>query len=372
MLENSKKYILKISFLYTNLVFIFLAIPMYFYIQLEKKQLDNQINLNMYNYIQNLSDKIYEQNFDSFSNLDIFKSFKYDITIYDMNSKIIYKTKKDYSSDQYIIMQDLAPNIYGFSKIRVEKQKNYNQIYLKVLIIVMIIMFFIFISIYLIIKASIEPYKKMNLFLDKFFNDCLHELKTPLGVIGLNVEILNEKIPEVKEIHRCINGVKNLQILYDDMEYNLKNKRVQYTKEDINLSVFLYQRAIEFETLLKPKNLTYDFDIDKDLFININRIKLCRIIDNTLSNTYKYSHKNTHIIIKVKKINTNIIYSITNFGEIIIDSKKIFDRYYRQNSVQGGLGLGLNIVKNICDEENIDIKVVSNQKEGTTFTFIFK
>lgn len=105
---------------------------------------------------------------------------------------------------------ELSNNRLGARYLKVEKNISYKEVYLKILVLSLCIGLFIFISIYLIIKASIEPYKKANEYLDAFFNDAMHELKTPLGVIQLNLEILDEKQPDTKELNRSINAVKNL------------------------------------------------------------------------------------------------------------------------------------------------------------------
>ncbi|RUM72753.1 MAG: sensor histidine kinase, partial [Sulfurovum sp.] len=51
--------------------------------------------------------------------------------------------------------------------------------------------------------------------------------------------------------------------------------------------------------------------------------------------------------------------------------KKIFSRYYRENEAKGGFGIGLNIVKQIIDEENINLEVISQPGKGTHFIYTF-
>jgi two-component system OmpR family sensor kinase len=57
-----------------------------------------------------------------------------------------------------------------------------------------------------------------------------------------------------------------------------------------------------------------------------------------------------------------------------IEEKKIndiFNRYFRATTQSGGFGIGLNIVKNITTQYNIDIQVDSKVNEGTTFILKF-
>jgi K+-sensing histidine kinase KdpD len=56
---------------------------------------------------------------------------------------------------------------------------------------------------------------------------------------------------------------------------------------------------------------------------------------------------------------------------VIKDTKKIFDEYYRENKYNDGFGLGLNLVKSICDEQRVGITLESNE-EITKFRYRFR
>uniref|UniRef100_UPI0025CB957F ATP-binding protein n=1 Tax=Sulfurovum sp. TaxID=1969726 RepID=UPI0025CB957F len=55
----------------------------------------------------------------------------------------------------------------------------------------------------------------------------------------------------------------------------------------------------------------------------------------------------------------------------IENADKIFSRYYRENEAKGGFGIGLNIVKQIIEEEGILLNVSSSLGKGATFTYTF-
>ncbi len=371
MLEKNKNHILSISIVYTIIFFIFIAVPTYFYMQLEIKNYDSFQNKVIYEYASKIQRAIYDFS-TSTNNTFIFpKSFKYKVFLKDSNSKIIYKINDEKEFEKSIRLEiDLTQNRLNASKLILIKEISYKKIYLNILILVICISLFIFISIFLIIKASIEPYKKVNEYLDAFFNDAMHELKTPLGIIQLNLEILQDKQPNAKEIERSINATKNLLLVYEDIEYLIKQKSVNYNKEEIDFSYLLLQRIDQFESLTIAKNLKFSINIKDNIKLDLNRIHLQRIIDNTISNAIKYSDKNSIITIKLFKENKNIIFSVHNIGKPIKDKKAIFTRYYKENSIKG-IGLGLNIVKNICDENQIKIDVSSDTSTGTKFKYTF-
>jgi signal transduction histidine kinase len=106
--------------------------------------------------------------------------------------------------------------------------------------------------------------------------------------------------------------------------------------------------------------------------IIFSELKLSRIIDNTLSNAIKYSYRPSEINITIGMQEEHIFFEIRNHGPLIIDKKKIFERFHRESLYKGGYGIGLSIVAQICNEENIEIKISSTPKRGTTFRYIFR
>ncbi|RXJ96123.1 two-component sensor histidine kinase [Malaciobacter molluscorum] len=373
MIEKSKNFIFKISLFYTLIFIIFIAVPSYFYTKLELKSYINEQNIQILEYTQKFQKDIY--NFSLFTNkiFNFPKSFKYEVTLLDENKKVIFESKKQNNLSKKLSYETtLSKNRINAKYIIINKNISYTQIYLKTIILCLFISLFMFISIYFLIKASIDPFQKANEYLDSFFNDAMHELKTPLGIIQLNLEILDEKQPKTKEICRSINAVKNLFLVYEDIEYLIKQKSVKYNKEEIDFSNFLNQRLDQFDSLLNPKNLKFNLNIENNLYIYINRTHLQRVIDNTLSNAIKYSFKESLISINLHSdAKKNIIFSVHNVSNKIKNKKTIFNRYYKENHIKGGFGIGLNIVKNICDTNNILIEVDSTNKNGTTFKYYF-
>lgn len=137
------------------------------------------------------------------------------------------------------------------------------------------------------------------------------------------------------------------------------------------MSQFTLERIEFFSDLLYSKNIKIIKELDVNIFIEFSTLELSRIIDNTLSNAIKYSKNATTITINITKHNNTIILKIEDEGKGIKDIDKIFQRYYRGDKITGGFGIGLSIVKNICDKNNVQIKVASREKKGSTFTFVF-
>lgn len=373
MIEKSKNFILKISIFYTGIFFIFIAIPTYFYTNLELENYKNTQNRLLIEHAQIIQRAIYDFS-NSKSDTFIFpKSFKFEATLLTKDKKVIYQTRNlnVNSNLKMSIEVELSNNRLNSKYLQLSKKISFDEVYFKILILSLGIGLFIFISIYFVIKASVEPYKKANEYLDAFFNDAMHELKTPLGIIQLNLEILENKQKKSKELERSINATKNLFLVYEDIEYLIKQKRVQYNKEDIDFTNILKQRLDQFESLASPKSIKFNVNIEENINLIINRTHILRIIDNTLSNAIKYSFKETIITINLIKKENHIIFSVHNYSNPIKNKKNIFMRYEKENHIKGGFGIGLNIIKNICQENNINIFLDSTEKDGTTFKYIF-
>jgi two-component system, OmpR family, sensor kinase len=165
--------------------------------------------------------------------------------------------------------------------------------------------------------------------------------------------------------------VRNITLIYEDIEYLIKHRYIDYRPERIDISQLLRERIELFRDLADVKQMTLRTDITAGLFVNINRIELQRVIDNTLSNALKYSQNRSEIFIRLAAANGRTVLSIKDQGHGIKEIKKIFERYRREDTVKGGFGIGLSIVKHICDKNGIQLHVDSTPGKGSTFTYTF-
>jgi len=180
------------------------------------------------------------------------------------------------------------------------------------------------------------------------------------------------KVPNNNYITNIESGSKIIQYIYDDLSYLIKKDRVTYEKEYLEFSKILKERMDFFEEIVKSNSLYFIKNIEEDVYIKFNQTELQRIIDNNLSNAVKYSFSKSPIFVKLLYISDDEIeFSVTTNSKKIENVDKIFDDFYRENNARGGFGLGLKIVKDICDKNLVIINLDSNDKE-TKFTYRFK
>jgi len=205
-----------------------------------------------------------------------------------------------------------------------------------------------------------------------FIKNSVHEINTPLTIIQTNIDLLKMKIPNNKYITNIESGSKIIQYIYDDLSYLVKKDRVVYEKEYLDFSQILKNRLEFFDEIAISNSLHFIYSIEEDMYIKFNITELQRIIDNNLSNAIKYSFPKSPILINLVYVNDDEIeFSVNTNSKRIESIEKIFDDFYRENISRGGFGLGLKIVKDICDKNLVIIKLESDEI-NTKFTYRFK
>jgi DNA-binding response OmpR family regulator len=200
---------------------------------------------------------------------------------------------------------------------------------------------------------------------DFFLKKIIHEMNTPLSIISLNVDNLERQLGPKEQFEAIKASSKSLSSIYNDLYYLTKKQTMQKQIKVINLVNFLSSRIIFFDEIAKTKNIILDLEISDEFEVLMDEYEFERIIDNTLSNAIKYSYENTTVVIALKNYQVEVI----NEGIKIQDASLVFEKYYQEKVKNIGLGLGLNIVKSICENYDINIEILSN--EFTTFRYIF-
>jgi signal transduction histidine kinase len=204
----------------------------------------------------------------------------------------------------------------------------------------------------------------------KFIKNSVHEINTPLSIIQTNLDLYKMSNPSNKYIRNIESGAKTIQYIFDDLSFMIKKDRVNYEKEIFNFSEYLKDRLEFFDDIATANSLFFVTNIQDPIIINFNKTLLQRILDNNISNAIKYSFKDSPIYIKLLKDDLGVIFEVKTFSKKIENTEKIYNDFYRENDARGGFGLGLRIVKEICDKNKVIINLESTD-ENTKFTYRF-
>lgn len=208
----------------------------------------------------------------------------------------------------------------------------------------------------------------------QFISDMVHQIRTPLSVIMTNTSLIEMKSKSqissyLIQINSAINMLSNS---YEDLSYLISNDTLEYKVTEINLSNFLQERIDFFEVIAQANDKTMSSHIVHDLKITMNDTELERLIDNNLSNAIKHSYDKSKIKITLEKSNSEIVLQCISKGNDILNVTRLFDKNYTEGfGAKRSLGLGLNMVKTICEKNNIRYNVVSEDNTNT-FTYVFK
>ena len=235
---------------------------------------------------------------------------------------------------------------FGIIYVVTFKQYHNNLIDKLIIFNIFAFIFIVFIA-FILGKIFLAPMKQTIQKLEDFITDATHEMNTPISIIMSNIEILEMKGIENKELNRIKTASKRLSKIFDDLKFVRLNHNTKKEIQNINLKEFLLDRIKYFEIEAKL-NL-------KDVFIKIDKEDLTRLIDNLLSNAKKYSNEFIEIDLN------NEYLSIKNDGEIK-NIKNITKKYVRENKNEGGFGIGLYIVDKICKSYGFKFSINNESK----------
>ena len=218
---------------------------------------------------------------------------------------------------------------------------------------------------YFLGKLFLKPILIQRKKLDNFIKDTTHELNTPITALLMSITKKNPM--EERNIKRIHLSAKRISEIYNDLTYLFleDNKK---SNEQLDLKTTLEEQIHYFEELAVKKKIKLICEFDNSVF-KIDKESFMRLTNNLISNAIKYTNINGNINISLK----NNIFIIKDDGIGISNDKQkdIFDRFYRATPNTGGFGIGLDIVSSICNKYNIQIKLKSEEKVGTTFKLIF-
>ena len=237
-----------------------------------------------------------------------------------------------------------------------------------VLKVLVVSIFLIIIIAWLLSKLFMKPVRERVEQVERFINDITHELNTPITALLMTTnQALKQEHYTKKTLNNISISTKQLYDIYTSLTYLNFSSKKEVTKE-INISEVL-QKSIEYyEPLCQIKRISIEVAIEP-YFFAIPKDQLQLLYGNLIGNAIKYSWANSTMYISLKEG----IFSIKDEGIGIEPTKQkaIFEKFKRGTEYAGGFGIGLNIVKSICDEYGIAIKLDSIPNKGTEFRLFF-
>ncbi|NRF40661.1 cell wall metabolism sensor histidine kinase WalK [Pedobacter foliorum] len=215
----------------------------------------------------------------------------------------------------------------------------------------------------------------------EFTANASHELMTPISILQNKMENLlaDDQITEdvAMRIVGMMKTLDRLKKISSSLLFISRIENDQFVKlASVKPADLLEDIKEEISHRLEDKGLTLTIDVtDKVTLKNVNHDLLFQLFYNLINNAIKYNVEQGSVVITDafnKQGDYMVIIKDTGIGIAPEDIDFIFDRFRKANLTENvGYGLGLSIVKSIAVYHNIDIKVASVVKQGSTFTITF-
>jgi two-component system sensor histidine kinase SenX3 len=232
----------------------------------------------------------------------------------------------------------------------------------------------------LVLIADESEARRIDAVRRDFVANVSHELKTPIGALGLLSEAILGAKDEPQEVIRFATRMQNeAKRLADLVQEIIDLSRLQSSDPlqkafAVEVSDVVREAVDQAQFSSEQRGILLEIGEIENATVTGDREQLITAVHNLIENAVNYSPEHTKVSI-VTKHNGNLVeISVTDQGIGIAESdlNRIFERFYRvdpaRSRLTGGTGLGLSIVKHVALNHGGDVKVWSKVGVGSTFT----
>jgi len=363
-MRASTKSVIIFMFVYLGSLGILATWIGYLYYEDQKNALIDKLHLEMRYKARSINAQLEYYHMNQSEQFTFYEE-GYGIALYDNQGDLIASTfveDIDFSqlfyayNDEYYLVETLNKEYLGVKYIVIKKPLDVNQLHtIKERITLVALYGFVFLLFvaFLLSKIMLYPIKRSIASLTKFMKDATHEMNTPISTILMSYEHMDKEnltAKQLRSLDRIDIATKTLSGLYRDLSFASFHDYIEYEDTPIEIKEVVLERVKYMDTLIQFKALQVKCNL-VERSINMDKRKLILLIDNLLSNAIKFSKKNGRIEITLNKG----YLSVKDYGLGISkeDQKSIFKRFKSTNTLQGGFGVGLDIVSQICKEYHI-------------------
>ena len=206
----------------------------------------------------------------------------------------------------------------------------------------------------------------------KLISNVAHELRTPLGAMRSEMEgIMDNIVPlDKKQVQSLYEETGRLKHILEGIEdlAQAEASTMSMEKQSIELKPFLTHIVERFSSLSQDKGVSIELECADTIMINADPEKLSQVVINLLSNALKATETGGYVRVKAGRSASEIFMEVKDTGIGIKQEALpfIFERFYKVS--EGGLGLGLTIVRELVEAHGGRIEVKSEFGKGSAFT----
>ncbi|WP_160717622.1 sensor histidine kinase [Chitinophaga solisilvae] len=222
-------------------------------------------------------------------------------------------------------------------------------------------------------KTNTQEFKELNNFLQKmtdravdeytavkeFSENASHELQTPLAILRNKLELLSETNIEENQaalISDMQNAVEKLSKINRSLTLLSKLENNEFTvSEDIRFCKVAKDVLAAYEDRIDMKQISVKTDIDKNIRLRIHPALADMLMNNLLGNAIRHNVQNGRI--EVVLTHKKLVVMNTGLAPEI-PTEELFERFKKSNQCSESVGLGLSIVKQICEVCDFNVSYV--------------
>ena len=211
-----------------------------------------------------------------------------------------------------------------------------------------------------------------------FVANVSHELKTPIGALGLLAETIvsADDVDVVRRLaEQLVRESDRLGRIVDDLlDLSLIEAQAAPTREPTPVRVLVEEAVERLGPLALAGGIPLRTEpIDAELVVSCDPTQLVSAVTNLLDNAVKYSEQGQEVEVSVSAEDGQVVLCVRDHGIGIPsrDLERVFERFYRVDKARsratGGTGLGLSIVRHVAEAHGGEVTVESTEGEGSTF-----
>jgi len=210
----------------------------------------------------------------------------------------------------------------------------------------------------------------------EFFSEVSHQIKNPLAALKEGLDLLSSAPRELsgqsreKAIAACSIASRRLEVMIQNLMQHASIERgfKDFKMEYANLADVIQSAMAQLRPLADKRGIQFCFTPKGELDGRISSEGMTHVIENLIMNAIRYGQEKTEVSIEASRIASEkkppqLVLRVSNLAKVLPTCKpeRLFERFYRANTLEqpSGLGLGLYIVKSIVEAHR-----------GTVFAFV--
>jgi PAS domain S-box-containing protein len=230
-------------------------------------------------------------------------------------------------------------------------------------------------------KRNADALKEIDQRKDEFLAMLAHELRNPLAPISNAIHIMKLPSPDEAQLAWCRDvisrQVEHMVRLVDDLldVSRISRGKIELKKQPLEVSAIV-QRAVETsQPLIDAHHHNFFVNLPPEpLYVKGDPVRLSQAVSNLLNNAAKYTDEGGRIELTVEPMNHDILFRVRDNGRGIDSSalSGLFQLFYQVDRTidraEGGLGIGLALVKSLVEMHGGDVWVHSEGRgKGSEF-----